>query len=82
MKIKNNKDALVLGGLLAGTVMVLGGIINCLHSCDFKHCFLIWVGLLMLGSALYAMRRLAIALAALAGLLMGFLLGLLGIWEM
>ena len=57
MKIKNNKDALVLGGLLAGTVMVFGGIINCLHSCDFKHCFLIWVGLLMLGSALYNMRR-------------------------
>ncbi|MEA1895709.1 MAG: hypothetical protein U9N36_11050 [Euryarchaeota archaeon] len=42
---------------MAGTVMVLGGIINCLHGGDFTHCFLIWVGLLMLGSALYAMRR-------------------------
>jgi uncharacterized membrane protein len=57
MKIKNKKDALVIGGLLAGTVTVLGGIINCLHSYDFKHCSLIWVGLLILGSALYAMRR-------------------------
>ena len=57
MKIKNNKDALVLGGLLAGTAMVLGGIINCLHSGDFKNCFLIWVGLIMFGSALYNMRR-------------------------
>ena len=57
MKIKNNKDALVLGGLMVGTVMVLGGIINCIHSYDFKHCSLIWVGLIMLGSALYDMRR-------------------------
>jgi len=57
MKIRNHKEAFVIGGLLAGTVMVLGGIINCLHSYDFKHCFLIWVGLIMLGSALYAMRR-------------------------
>ncbi|MCD6208299.1 MAG: hypothetical protein J7J06_10025 [Methanosarcinales archaeon] len=57
MKIRNHKDAFVIGGLLAGTVMVLGGIINCLHSYDFKHCSLIWVGLIMLGSALYAMRR-------------------------
>jgi uncharacterized membrane protein len=57
MKIRNHKDAFVIGGLLAGTVMVFGGIINCLHNCDFKHCFLIWVGLIMLGSALYAMRR-------------------------
>lgn len=57
MKIKNNKDALVLGGLLAGTAMVLGGIINCLHSYDFKHCSLIWFGLIILGYALYNMRR-------------------------
>ncbi len=57
MKIRNHKEAFVIGGLLAGTVMVLGGIINCLHSYDFKHCSLIWVGLIMLGSALYDMRR-------------------------
>jgi len=57
MKIRNKKDALVMGGLLAGTVMVFGGIINCLHNGDFAHCFLILVGLIMLGSALYAMRR-------------------------
>ena len=57
MKIRNHKDAFVVGGLLAGVVMVFGGIINCRNSGDFKHCFLIWVGLLMLGSALYAMRR-------------------------
>ena len=57
MKIRNHKDAFIVGGLLAGTVMVLGGIINCLHSYDFKHCSLIWVGLIMLGSALYDMRR-------------------------
>ena len=57
MKIRNNKEALVVGGLLAGIVMVLGGIISCLHSGDFKHGFLIWVGLIMLGSALYNMRR-------------------------
>ena len=56
MKIRNHKDAFVIGGLLAGTVMVLGGIINCLHSYDFKHCSLIWVGLIMLGSALYDMQ--------------------------
>ena len=57
MKIRNKKDAFVIGGLLAGTVMVLWGITNCLHSCDFAHCFLILVGLIMLGSALYDMRR-------------------------
>ena len=57
MKIRNHKDAFVIGGLLAGTVMVFGGILNCLNNGDFAHCFLIWVGLLTLGSALYAMRR-------------------------
>lgn len=57
MKIRNHKDAFAIGGLLAGAAMVLGGIISCLHSCDFKHCFLIWVGLIMLGSTLYDMRR-------------------------
>jgi len=57
MKIRNQKDAFVVGGLMAGTVMLLWGIINCPHNCDFKHCFLVWVGLLMLGSALYDMRR-------------------------
>ncbi|MEA3325193.1 MAG: hypothetical protein U9Q37_08670 [Euryarchaeota archaeon] len=57
MKIRNKKDALVMGGLMAGTVMLLWGIIDCRNSCDFKHCSLILVGLIMLGSALYAMRR-------------------------
>jgi len=60
MKIRNKKDALVMGGLMAGTVLVLEGTIDCLHGGDIVHCFLmnnsIWFGLITLGYALYNMR--------------------------
>jgi uncharacterized membrane protein len=61
MKIRNKKDALVVGGLMAGTVLVLEGTIDCLHGGDIVHCFLvnnsIWSGLILLAYALYNMRR-------------------------
>jgi uncharacterized membrane protein len=61
MKIRNKKDALVMGGLMAGTMLVLEGTIDCLHGGDIVHCFLvnssIWFGLIIIGYALYNMRR-------------------------
>ena len=61
MKIRNNKDALVIGALIAGIVIISEGIIRCLHSENIIRCILIdssfWFGVFTLGYGLYAANK-------------------------
>ena len=61
MKIRNNKDALVIGALIAGIVIISEGIIGCLNSENIIRCILIdsnfWFGMFTLGYGLYAANK-------------------------
>ena len=61
MKIRNNKDALVIGALIAGIVIISAGIIGCLNSENIIRCILIdstfWFGMFTLGYGLYAANK-------------------------
>ncbi|MGP8331402.1 MAG: hypothetical protein ACT6FB_03545, partial [Methanosarcinaceae archaeon] len=58
MKIKNKKDALVRGALIAGIMLILVGIIECIYSDSSVICFLmsdfVLFGLLSIAYGIYA----------------------------
>ncbi|KAF5410021.1 MAG: hypothetical protein U9N46_02480 [Euryarchaeota archaeon] len=61
MKIRNNKDALVIGLLIAGMVIISECIIRCLNSENIIRCIIIdssfWFGVFTLGYGLYAANK-------------------------
>jgi len=61
MKIRNNKDALVIGSLIAGMVIISECIIRCLNSENIIRCIIIdssfWFGMFTLGYGLYAANK-------------------------
>ena len=61
MKLRNNKDALVIGALIAGIVIISESIIGCLNSENIIRCILIdstfWFGMFTLGYGLYAANK-------------------------
>ncbi|NOR47678.1 MAG: hypothetical protein GQ533_06485 [Methanosarcinaceae archaeon] len=61
MKIRNKKDALVVGALVAGIVIISESIIGCLNSENIIRCILIdssfWFGMFTLGYGLYAANK-------------------------
>ena len=61
MKIRNNKDASVIGALLVGSVLILIGIINCIYDNNIVYSIItsdaIWFGLVLFGYAWYAANK-------------------------
>ncbi len=61
MKIRNKKDALVVGALIAGIMLILVGIIGCIYSGNGVICFLtsdfIWLGLILICYGMYAANK-------------------------
>lgn len=61
MKIRNKKDALVVGTLVAGILLILVGIIECIYSDNSAICFLmndfVWFGLFSIAYGIYAANK-------------------------
>ncbi len=61
MKIESKKDALVVGALLAGSALILIGIIKCTYSDNIVYSIIIsdaiWFGLILFGYAWYAANK-------------------------
>ncbi|KAF5416253.1 MAG: hypothetical protein C5S48_03540 [Candidatus Methanogaster sp.] len=61
MKIGNKRDALVIGTLIAGMVILSEGMIRCLNTENIIRCILIdsnfWFGMFTLGYGLYAANK-------------------------
>lgn len=61
MKIESKKDALVIGALLAGSALILIGMIKCVYSDHIVYSIIIsdaiWFGLILFGYAWYAANK-------------------------
>ena len=61
MKIRNNKDALVIGALVAGSTLILIGVTKCICSNNIVYSIIIsdaiWVGLILFGYAWYVANK-------------------------
>lgn len=61
MKIRNKKNGLVVGTLVAGILLILVGIIECIYSDNNAICFLmndfVWFGLFSIAYGIYAANK-------------------------